>query len=132
MSVAFLDSSALVKLMVQEVETSALEADLATREGAIASALVIVECRRAVRRSGNRRLLQRLAEVLDAIYLVDISAPLLEEASRIRPISVRSLDAIHIATALSIEDAALELITYDERMADAARANGIRVSQPGR
>lgn len=132
MSIAYLDSSALVKLLVEEGETSALEADLADREGAVASSLAVVECQRAVRRAGNRRLLQRMEEVLEAIYLVDVTTPVLEQASRLGPASIRSLDAIHIATALSIDAEALDVVTYDDRMAEAARMNGLRVAQPGR
>lgn len=132
MSVAYLDSSALVKLMVREDETSALEADLAGRDGLVTSSLAIVECRRAAERAGNRRVLQRFADVLDAVYLLDLTTPVLEGAARLRPKTIRSLDAIHIATAISVGEADLDVITYDDRMADAVRANGLRVAQPGR
>ncbi|HVL66396.1 MAG TPA: type II toxin-antitoxin system VapC family toxin [Vicinamibacterales bacterium] len=132
MAVAYLDSSALVKLVVVEDETPALEADLAARDGLVASVLVVVECGRAVRRAGGRRVLQRAGEVLEAVYLMDLSLPLLEEAAALQPRSIRSLDAIHIATALSVDEPDLEVITYDARMAEAARANGLRVVQPGR
>lgn len=132
MSLAYLDSSALVKLMVREDETSALEADLAARDGLVTSALALVECRRAAERAGNRRVLQRFADVLDAVYLLDLTTPVLEGAARLRPRTIRSLDAIHIATAISVGEAELDVITYDDRMADAVRANGLRVAQPGR
>ena len=132
MSIAYLDSSALVKLMVREDETSALEADLAARDGLVTSRLAEVECRRAAERAGSRRLLQRVSDVFDAVYLLDLTAPVLEHAARLRPSSVRSLDAIHIAAAISVGDRELELITYDDRMAEAARASGLRVAQPGR
>ena len=131
MSVAYLDSSALVKLMVREDETAALEADLLDRDGLVTSSLAMVECRRAAARAGNRRVLQRVSDVLDAVYLLDLTSPVLEQAASLRPAPVRSLDAIHIATALSIGEADLDLITYDDRMAEAARANGLRVSHPG-
>lgn len=132
MAVAYLDSSALVKLMVREDETSALEADLADRDGLVTSSLAMVECQRAAARAGNRRVLQRVGDVLDAVYLLDLTTPVLEQAARLRPVPVRSLDAIHIATAISIGDADLDVITYDDRMAEAARDNGLRVAQPGR
>ena len=132
MALAYVDSSALVKLAVVEPETSALEADLAVRDGLVASVLVVVECGRAARRASNRRVLQRIDEVLQAVYLIDLSAPLLEVAAGLAPASIRSLDAIHLATALSIGDPELDMITYDGRMADAARANGLRLAQPGR
>ena len=132
MSIAYLDSSALVKLMVREDETSALEADLAGRDGLVTSRLAEVECRRAAERAGNRRLLQRVNDVFDSIYLLDLTAPVLAHAANLRPASIRSLDAIHIAAAISVGDSELDLITYDDRMADAARANGLSVAQPGR
>ena len=131
MALAYVDTSALVKLAVVEAETPALEADLAGREGLVASVLVVVECGRAAGRAGNRRVLQRIDEVLQAVYLIDLSAPLLQEAARLAPASMRSLDAIHLATALSIGDPELEVITYDGRMADAAREKGLRLAQPG-
>lgn len=132
MPLAYLDSSALVKLAVVEAETSALEADVAARDGLVASVLVVVECGRAARCAASRRVVKRIEEVLRALYLIDLSGPLLEEAARLEPASIRSLDAIHLATALSVDEPALEVITYDGRMAEAARANGLRVSQPGR
>ena len=131
MSIAYLDSSALVKLMVREDETSALEADLAGRDGLVTSSLAMVECQRAAARAGNRRVLQRVSDVLEAVYLLDLTTPVIEQAAGLRPTSVRSLDAIHIATAISVGDDDLEVITYDDRMAEAARANGLRVAQPG-
>jgi predicted nucleic acid-binding protein len=130
--IAYLDSSALLKLVVVEGETSALEADLASREGLVTSSLAVVECHRAVRRAANRRIVQRAEQVFDAVYLLDLTPVILERASTIEPAMVRSLDAIHIATALSVDDDDLEMITYDERMAEAARISGLRVLQPGR
>ena len=103
--VAYVDSSALLKLAVAEPETSALEADLAGRDGLVASRLAALECRRAARRTSNKRVLQAVDEVLDAI---------------------------HLATALSIDEPVLDVITYDRRLAEAAEAAGLRVVQPGR
>ena len=132
MGIAYIDSSALLKLVVVEDETSALEADLASRDGLVTSSLAVVECHRAVRRATNRRIVQRAEEVFDAVYLLDLTPVILERASAIDPPLVRSLDAIHLATALSVSDDDLEVITYDERMAEAARVSGLRVVQPGR
>ena len=128
---AYIDSSALLKLVVREPETSALEADLANRDGLVASRLAVLECRRAARRASHARLLQRVDEVLDAIYLVDLTPAILDDAAAAGSPLLRSLDAIHLVTALSIGDDALEVITYDARLADAARASGLTVVQPG-
>jgi predicted nucleic acid-binding protein len=130
-SVAYIDS-ALIKLVVREPETPELEADLTERDGLVMSRLGVVECRRAVARTSKRRLRQRLDEGLEAVCLVEITPAILERASEIRPVLMRSLDAIHLATAISIAEPNLDVIAYDERMADAARVNGLRVAQPGR
>ena len=131
-AVAYIDSSALIKLLTNEPETSLLEADLANRDGLVSSRLASIECGRAMMRTSNKRLLQALAHVLDAVYLVDITTAILDRAATLAPAPMRSLDAIHLATALSLDEPDLEIITYDSRMADAARANGLPVSQPGR
>ena len=132
MGIAYIDSSALLKLVVVEDETAVLAADLASREGLVTSSLAVVECHRAARRAANRRIVQRAAQVFEAVYLLDLTPIILERAAMIEPSMVRALDAIHVATALSVDDDDLEVITYDERMADAARGNGLRVVQPGR
>ena len=132
MGIAYIDSSALLKLIVREDETAALEADLAARDGLVTSTLAVVECRRAIRRGGPKRLLQQAEEVFETVYLVDMTRPILERAAALEPDLVRSLDAIHVATALSVGDPELEVLTYDGRMADAAQAGGLRVLQPGK
>ena len=71
-------------------------------------------------------------DVLDALYLLEVTPAILEAAATAEPRLLRLLDAIHLATALSIADAQVEVITYDQRFADAARANGLTVVQPGR
>ena len=129
---AYIDSSALLKLAVREAETSALEADLAERDGLLVSRLGVIECRRAAARASKSRLLQTLEQVLDAVYLLEITVAILDRAAELRPTVMRTLDAIHLATALSVNDRDLDVITYDDRMADAARENGLRVVQPGR
>ena len=130
--VAYVDSSALLKLAVAEPETSALEADLAGRDGLVASRLAALECRRAARRTSNKRVLQAVDEVLDAIYFLEITPAILDRAAIAGPPVLRSLDAIHLATALSIDEPVLDVITYDRRLAEAAEAVGLRVVQPGR
>jgi uncharacterized protein len=129
---AYIDSSALLKLVVEEAETAALETDLAGRESLLASRLAVLECRRAVRRVRHRRMLQAVDALFEAVYLLDITTPILEAAAAMEPPMLRSLDAIHIATAVSIGDPDLEVITYDDRCAAAARANGLVVVAPGK
>lgn len=128
----YIDSSAVLKLAIQERETAALEAYVAGCEGLVSSRLAVLECRRATKRTSNARVLQTIDDVLEAIYLLDVTPAILEDAAAAEPPLLRSLDAIHLATALSIGDAQVEVITYDRRFAEAARASGLTVVQPGR
>lgn len=128
---AYVDSSALLKLVVREPETAALEADLADRDGLLASRLAVVECRRAARRASDRRVLQTVEQILEAIYLIEVTPAILDDAAAAEPSTLRSLDAIHLATALSVGDARMDVITYDRRLAEAARAHGLTVAHPG-
>ena len=77
------------------------------------------------------RVLQAVDDVLEAVYLLEITQAILDDATAADPPFLRSLDAIHLVTALSVGDAGIEVIAYDRRFADAARANGLSVVQPG-
>jgi predicted nucleic acid-binding protein len=129
---AYLDSSAIVKLMRVEPETSALETVLAHLDGVVTSSLSVVEITRAVRRVGNRKLLQRVEDIIDSLVLIDLNGGIVASAGGVAPPELRSLDAIHLATAISLDfqDGELEFITYDQRLAAAARKAGLTVSAP--
>ena len=127
----YIDSSALLKLAFPEAETAALEADLAAREGLVSSRLTRVECARALRRESRRVPLYGLEDLMEGVVLMDMTPEIAERAGELQPAVLRSLDAIQVATALSVGDNSLEFITYDQRLADAARANGLTVVQPG-
>lgn len=131
MGIAYVDSSALLKLAVREAESPTLESAVLDYEGLVASRFAALECRRVARRVGTKRLLQAVEDVLDAIYLVELTPAILELAARLDPPLLRSLDAIHLATAISIDDPELAILTYDQRLAEAAAVNGLRVLQPG-
>jgi len=128
---AYVDSSALLKLAFGETESTALEEDLAQRSLA-SSRLTRVECGRALRRETRRRATQTLEQIMASVFLIDVSEGIVDSAVGISPAVLRSLDAIHVATALSIADPSLLFVTYDDHMADAARAHGLTVVQPGR
>ncbi len=126
----YLDSSALVKLVVDERESAALAADLG--ESPLAgSALSRTEVVRAVARADPRRVEAAVA-VVASLALIDISGAVLHAAARLAPRSLRSLDAIHLASALELEDDLTAFVAYDERLLDAASALGMPVSSPGR
>ena len=129
---AYLDASAVVKLIVDEDETPALQADVIERTGLVASRLSLLEARRAIARRPAAPRIASPDDITRAVVMIEINTALLESAAAIQPYSLRSLDAIHLASALSAADPSIDIITYDDRLADAARAHGLTVVQPGR
>jgi predicted nucleic acid-binding protein len=128
--VIYLDSSAIVKLILPEPESPVLRDFLATDENQVSSGLARVEVLRTVRRVDDTEDRRRLAErVLARVSLVAMSEPLLAKAGALGPPILRSLDAIHLATALSL-DGLDAFVTYDHRVADAAREAGLAVASP--
>jgi len=131
-SYAYLDASALVKLGVLEPETSALEHDVLNRDALFSSVVGAVELTRALRRAGQRAGLAQAEAVLASVFLSDFTPAIRVQAGRLDPPSLRTLDAVHLATAASLALPDLDFITYDDRQAAAARDLGLRVAQPGR
>lgn len=126
----YLDTSALVKLVVSEAETAALRAWLAAVEREPVSCdLARTELLRAVRRAAPDRVVQARA-VLDSITLLTVTTATFEEAGRLDPALLRSRDAVHLAAALSLGDDLEGVVTYDDRLAEAAQANGVHVVYP--
>lgn len=126
----YLDTSALVKLVVAEAETAALQDWLAASDRQPVSCdLVRTELLRAVRRT-DPSLAVLARAVLDAITLLEVTTAHFEGAGRLDPTILRTLDAIHLAAALDLGDDLEGLVSYDERLADAARANGVPVVTP--
>lgn len=125
----YLDSSALVKLVVREPESTALRRYLRSRRPYLASALVRTEVARAVLPNGDRST-PEVAKVLARVNLVRVTDRILESAGSLEPATIRSLDAVHLATAQLLGEAVAVLVTYDERMAQAARALGFTVASP--
>jgi predicted nucleic acid-binding protein len=111
-----------------EPESAALRRELAGRE-LLSSALLIVEGRRAARRYGELAA-TRARAALTAITLLALDDPILDAAAESDPADLRSLDALHLATAVSLGADLERLYSYDARLADAALAVGIEVSQP--
>lgn len=126
---SYLDSSALVKLVVMEPETAALTAHARGRERMASSALALVEVVRAIRRSAPAAV-PSAERVLEELDLIPVDDTLLRAAGGLQQRDLRSLDAIHVATAASLAAQLSEVITYDRRMASAAGALGLPVAQP--
>ncbi|MEM9656224.1 MAG: type II toxin-antitoxin system VapC family toxin [Actinomycetota bacterium] len=126
----YLDTSALVKLVVAEPETDVLREWLVEADRQpVAGDLVRTELMRAVRRAAPDRLV-RVREVLDGLILLELETSVFVEAGRLEPAELRSLDALHVASALSLGDDLQGIVTYDERLATAAEANGVPALAP--
>ncbi len=127
----YLDTSAFLKTLFEEPESDALCGYLgeAPASELVSSALLSVETRRSLIRLRST-ILPRADLALARVSQIDVSPAVLESAGRLPDPMLRSLDAIHLATALLIRDAVEALVTYDARLADAARAHGLAVAAP--
>lgn len=125
----YLDSSAIVKLAIAEVESVALRSFLRRRQPLVSSALARTEVGRSLLPLGPHAV-ARGEQVLARVDLVRLSDRLLGAAAQLMPAELRSLDAIHLATAGQLGADLARLVTYDERMASAARAMGWTVVAP--
>jgi predicted nucleic acid-binding protein len=130
--VIYLDTSALARLIVRETETAALGQWLHQRTAQLWVTSIIgrVELLRVARRfasamNGARLLLAGL----DTIPLVDHVADLAQAAGSV---TLRTLDAIHLASALSVRDELTAFCCYDHRLLDAAKEAGLPIHTPGR
>lgn len=130
--VIYLDSSAIVKFILPELESEALLEHLSGWPERISSAVARVEVFRAIRRAGAmEQVHQRAEDVIARISLVRLDGEVLGGAAKLEPRDLRSLDAIHLATALSVPELS-GMICYDERLTEAAISAGIDVVSPGR
>lgn len=126
----YVDTSALAKLVVAEAETAALlEWVRADGVELVSSDLARTELLRAVRRVAGDRVVQARA-VLDTLTLVTVGTATFESAGQLDPATLRTLDALHVACALDLGDDLSGLVTYDDRLAEAARSHGIAVVAP--
>jgi len=129
--ILYLDSSAIVKLVVAEPESASLFNLLETGGPAIASSVAKMEVLRAVRRSqGSQSTRKRVDQVLERIALIKVDEAILNQAARLEPVDLRSLDAIHLATALSVQQYLEAFVVFDRRLAEAAERAGLRVVSP--
>jgi len=130
--ILYCDSSALVKLVINEPESEELEAWIGSQPEPVlvSSVLVRTEVVRAVART-DPGAVHLAIELLAAISVVELEASLADEAARLDLAELRSLDALHMAAALRLGPALGSIISYDERMLDAAIRHGIGVAHPG-
>lgn len=130
MSAVYLDSSAFVKLVIEETESAAVRTFLAKRGARrVSSALLRTESLRAVRHLGPDAL-ATIREGLRRVDLIGIDDRILDAAGLLEPQVLRTLDAIHLATAMAVGDDLETIVTYDARMVDAARLMGLSTATP--
>jgi predicted nucleic acid-binding protein len=125
----YVDSSALVKLAVREPESAALRRYLARHRPLVSSAVARTEVVRALLALGPDAV-RRGREVLERLDLLRINERVLDAAGSLPPPDLRSLDAIHLASAELFGSDLRAFVTYDDRLAAAAAGRGLRVIQP--
>lgn len=125
----YLDSSALVKLAVREPESAALRRYLRRKRPLVTSALSRTEVARALLPFGPDAV-TRGEDVLRRLDVIRINDRVLRAAGALLPMELRSLDAIHLATAIEIGTDLARVCTYDERMAAAAADLGLAIVAP--
>jgi predicted nucleic acid-binding protein len=135
-AIFYADSSALVKLVRDEPESSALRSFLSDAD-IVSCELVLAELPRAIRRAAAidpslplERVIARAGELVDAMAMVPLHRALLAAAGAFSEPALRALDAIHVAAAVELSplDA---FLTYDERQGAVARLAGLRTVRPG-
>jgi uncharacterized protein len=131
-AIAYLDSSALVKLIVEEPQTARLSAAISSWPQRASSVLAEVEVLRAVARAaGGEPVLRRAEELLARMHLVELDAGLRRSAAALDRHMLRTLDAIHLASAMSLGTDLATFVAYDRRLFDAALAAGLPAVAPG-
>ena len=125
----YLDSSAIVKLAVHEPESAALRRYLRRKRPLVSSALARTEVLRALVPSGDEAV-ARGRNVLQKLDLIRVNDRILSAAGVLGPPELRSLDAIHLATAAELGRDLTSLIAYDGRIVTAATQLGHKVVQP--
>ncbi len=128
MSIAYVDASALVKLVLAETESLEMSRWYVESERVLTSRIGVIETRRASARRVHDPV--HLERVLSGIEVINLTPRLADRAAMIGPASLRTLDAIHLATALAIGANLTSFVTYDDRLAEAARALGLPVVSP--
>lgn len=128
MRLAYLDASAILKLILDEAESAGLNRWYVETERVATSRVGVVEVRRAVAREGSDEGLRD--RILSDLDVIELDGTIAAAAARVGPPTLRSLDAIHVATALALLPELDAFVTYDDRQVDAARLLGLPVIRP--
>ena len=129
-AIVYLDSSALLKLIFEEPESAALAAFLADWPSRVSSAIARIEVTRIVARVLDPAADREAQRVLRGVHLVRLDDDVVLRASEIGLAGLRSLDAIHLATAQMLGSGLAGLVAYDRRLLTAAEALGLTVWSP--
>jgi predicted nucleic acid-binding protein len=129
-TVAYVESSALMKLVVDELESPAMR-DAIRNAVRTTSELSLTEVGRGARRRTSDQGVARARAAILRFELIPVNRQILERAASLDPPSLRSLDAIHVASALALETPDVVFYAYDQHTIHAAEANGLAVASPG-
>jgi predicted nucleic acid-binding protein len=129
-ALVYVDASAFVKLFSPEPESEAMAAAIDLEwQGALSSEIFAIEVFRAARRIGGTAVAQAV-DLLRSVVLLPLTAEIRRDAGRVGSPELRSLDAIHLATAISLGDRIRAVLTYDTRLGEACSAAGLSVVAP--
>jgi predicted nucleic acid-binding protein len=128
MNVAYVDASALTKLILDEPGSAAMHRWYIEAERIASSVVGVIETRRAVARHVDT--FERLEVLLRSVVKLELDRTVGGLASTLQPAALRTLDAIHLASAMGLADQLDAFVTYDDRLADAARMVGLPVVRP--
>jgi uncharacterized protein len=128
LNITYVDASALTKLVLDEPESLAMRRWYVESLRVLCSRIAIVETRRAVTRREHDPL--HLDTIIRSVEIVEFDSAISGQAGTIGPTSLRTLDSIHLATAMRLIEELDAFVTFDDRLADAARAAGLPVVRP--
>lgn len=131
MTIAYVESSALTKLALGEPEGPDLRSTLQSVQVHVTSELTLLEVSRAVRRNTGDAGVAKVRAAFLRFETVPVDRGILDRAAALEPAALRSLDAVHVATALVISSSDLVFYSYDHRTIEAAQIYGLTVSSPG-
>jgi predicted nucleic acid-binding protein len=127
-ALAYVDASALAKLILDEADSVEMRRWYVESERVVSSRVGVVETRRAVARRPHDPA--HLEVILGSIETVEFDTSIARAAGVIGPATLKTLDAIHLASAIALMPEVGAFVTYDDRLADAARALGLPVVRP--
>lgn len=130
MTIAYVESSALVKLVLTERESDLLRSALREHDERVTSDLATVEATRAAGRAAGETGVARARASLLSLDTLRIDRAIIQQATRLEPFSLRSFDAIHVASALSLGRDTVVFYSYDRRALEAAGAAGLTTASP--